>query len=55
MTSTNNKALEITKEIVIAMMPNSTTYYPNNEIATAISEVFEIIYNKVLELQNNAQ
>lgn len=53
MTSTNNKALEMTKEIVIAMMPNSITYFPDNGNALQIVEVFETIYNKVLELYNN--
>lgn len=53
MTSTNNNALEMTKDIVIAMLPNSLNYLPSQDEAAQIAEVIETIYNKVLELYNN--
>lgn len=47
-------ALEYTKDIVVARM-NSSTHRLDAEFAQDVAEYFEIIYNKISELEDNSK
>jgi hypothetical protein len=48
-----SKALEYTKELMVAMLSNrgDKSLYPDKGNGQQIAECFETIYNKILELQ----
>ena len=42
--------LEITKDIIVAMINNQTINVNSNDCATSIANAYEIVFNKVNEL-----
>lgn len=50
---TNDKLIEMTKEIVIAMASTSSQYHANEQSAQELVKAMDVIYNKLLTLAKN--
>lgn len=49
----NSELIEMTKDIVIAMIEPSQTFVAGKECAESVAEAMQIVYDKLSELNSN--
>jgi hypothetical protein len=47
-----SKALEITRDIVVAALGQLNGNYPNEEFGKAVSNLIQVVYDKVKEIES---